>query len=70
LAFARRVVAERGWVGDSDVQALRDVGFSDAEVVEIVTHIGVNVFTNYFNHIVDTEIDFPVVRATATAQAA
>jgi len=70
LVFARRVVAERGWVGDSDVQALRDVGFSDAEVVEIVTHIGVNVFTNYFNHIVDTEIDFPVVRATATAQAA
>ena len=70
LVFARKVVTERGWVGDSDVQALRDAGFSDAEIVEIVTHIGVNVFTNYFNHIVDTEIDFPVVRATATAQAA
>ena len=69
LLFARRAVAERGWVADADVQALRDAGFSDGEVVEIVTNIGVNLFTNYFNHIVGTEIDFPVVRATV-AQAA
>ena len=69
LSFARKVVAQRGRVLDGDVQALRDAGFGDGEVVEIVTHIGVNLFTNYFNHIVDTEIDFPVVRAGA-AQAA
>ena len=49
--FARKVVAERGWVSESDVQALRDAGYGDGEVVEIVTHIGVNLFTNYFNHI-------------------
>ncbi len=69
LSFARRVVAQRGRVGDGDVQALRDAGFGEGEVIEVVTHIGVNLFTNYFNHIVDTDIDFPVVRATA-AQAA
>jgi len=70
LVFARKVVAERGWVAESDIQALRDAGFGDGEVVEIVTHIGVNLFTNYFNHIAGTEIDFPVVRATTEARAA
>ena len=70
LSFARKVVARRGWVEDDDVQSLRDAGYDDGEVVEIVTHIGVNLFTNYFNHIVGTEIDFPVIRATPAAQAA
>ena len=70
LSFVRKVVEARGWVADADVQALRTAGFDDGEIVEIVTHIGVNTFTNYFNHIVGTDIDFPVVRASAGAQAA
>ena len=70
LAFVRSVVHQRGKVGDAEVASLRTVGFSDGEIVEIVAHIGVNMFTNYFNHIVDTEIDFPAVRTTGTAAAA
>jgi len=70
LSFVRKVVSERGHVLDADVWALREAGFSDAEVVEIVAHIGLNMFTNYFNHIVDTEIDFPVVRTNVEARAA
>lgn len=70
LRFVRAVVEARGWVGDDQVQDLRQAGFDDGEIVEIVTHIGVNTFTNYFNHIVGTDIDFPVVRARAGAQAA
>ena len=70
MTFAAIVVSQRGRVGDAEVQALRAAGYADGEIVEIVTHIGVNLFTNYFNHIVDTEIDFPVVRSGAAAQAA
>jgi uncharacterized peroxidase-related enzyme len=70
LYFVSKVVAERGHVSDADVQALRDAEFGDAEIVEIVAHVGVNMFTNYFNHIAGTEIDFPLVRASATAEAA
>jgi len=70
LTFAATVVSQRGRVGDADVQALRSAGYADGEIIEIVTHVGVNLFTNYFNHIVDTEIDFPVVQSGAAAQAA
>ena len=70
LTFVRKAVTARGLVADADVQALRDAGFGDGEIVEIVAHIGVNLLTNYFNHIVGTDIDFPVVRANADAAAA
>lgn len=70
LSFVRKVVVERGHVADADVHALREAGYGDGEIVEIVAHIGLNTFTNYFNHIAETEIDFPVVRTGAEARAA
>mgnify|MGYP002626750064 CR=1 FL=1 len=70
LVFARTAVERRGQLADGDVAALRAAGYSEGEIVEIVVHIGVNLLTNYFNHIAGTEIDFPVVRATAGARAA
>lgn len=70
LSFVRRVVEQRGQVGDGDVEALRAAGFGDGEIVEIVAHVGVNLFTNTFNHIAGTEIDFPVVETAAVAHAA
>jgi alkylhydroperoxidase family enzyme len=59
------MVAERGHVSDTDLHALRNAGFGDAEIVEIVAHIGVNILTNCFNHIARTAIDFPVVSTGA-----
>lgn len=70
LSFVRKVVEQRGQVEDTDVAELRAAGFAEGEIVEIVTHVGVNVFTNYFNHIAGTEIDFPVVVADQAARAA
>lgn len=61
LQFARRVVTERGFVTDADVGSLREAGYGDGEIVEIVATVGLNVFTNYFNHVAETEIDFPEV---------
>lgn len=59
LRFARKVVVSRGVVEDDEVQALREVGFSDGEIAEIVANVALNLFTNYFNHVAGTEIDFP-----------
>lgn len=70
LSFVRKVVEQRGQVGDADLAELRAAGFVEGEIVEIVTHIGVNLFTNYFNHIAGTEIDFPLVVAGQAARAA
>ena len=65
LHFATKIVRERGWVADEDVAALRQVGFDDGEIVEIIATTVLNIFTNYFNHVAETELDFPLVKATA-----
>lgn len=61
LQFAGRIVTERGWVGDEDLAAARAAGVTDAEVAEIVALVALNIFTNYFNHVAGTDIDFPEV---------
>ncbi len=61
LRFAARIVATRGNVADEDIAGLRRAGYGDEEIVEIVANTALNIFTNYFNHIAATEIDFPLV---------
>lgn len=65
LKFAVRTVRDRGMVSFSEVERLRDAGYSDGEIAEIVAVVAINIFTNYFNHIAGTEVDFPLVRAAA-----
>jgi uncharacterized peroxidase-related enzyme len=67
LKFARVVVADRGRVSNAELAQVRAAGFGDAEITEIVATVAANIFTNYFNHIADTEVDFPLVRASAPA---
>ena len=62
LRFALKVVGERAQVGSADVQALHDAGFSDEEVVEILAHVALNLFTNYVNMALAVPVDFPAVR--------
>ena len=65
LTFVRDVNERRGDVGDTDIQRLREAGFSDGDIAEVLANVALNVFTNYFNKAVDVEIDFPVVLAQA-----
>ncbi len=67
LRFAVNVVRERGHLPVSEVDALRTAGYTDGEVGEIIAAVAVNIFTNYFNHITATEIDFPVVKTAAAS---
>lgn len=61
LRFAKAVLEKRGGVSDADLSAVRAAGFNDAEIAEITGHVVLNVFTNYFNRVADTEVDFPKV---------
>ena len=65
LGFARKLVANRGLVDDADIATVRDAGFGDAEIAEVVAHVGLNTFTNYFNHVAGTTLDFPKAPALA-----
>jgi uncharacterized peroxidase-related enzyme len=65
LRFAQTLVAKKGLVNDADVQNLKTVGVTEGEIGEIVGHVALNIFTNYFNNTANTDIDFPVVKAQA-----
>ncbi|MFG0258472.1 MAG: carboxymuconolactone decarboxylase family protein [Phycisphaerales bacterium JB043] len=61
INLALSIVRDRGWVSDDDFNAARNDGLTDAEIAEIIPLTLFNLYTNYFNHIAETEIDFPVV---------
>lgn len=67
VIFARRVLDTRGHVSDGDLAAVRLAGFSEAQVIEIVGAVALNVLTNYVNNVAETDIDFPVVLAAEAA---
>ena len=67
LQFAQRVVESRGWVSDEDLQKVRAAGYDDGEISEIVAHVVLNIFRNYFNHIAETPIDFPKAEPLAAS---
>jgi uncharacterized peroxidase-related enzyme len=69
LRFARAVALQRGELSDADFQSLRQAGFSDALIVEVISHIALNIFTNYFNSVARTDIDFPLLKPGADAPA-
>jgi len=64
VSFAAKVVRERGHVTEADIKAVRDAGFSDGQIVEILAVTAENIFTNLLNVVAETDIDFPVVRAS------
>ena len=67
VLFAVKVATAKGHVADSDLQAVKTAGYSDAEIIEIVAHVALNTLTNYINNVTGTEIDFPVVTVAKKA---
>ncbi len=65
LQFAQSLVVQRGEVSDQAVARVKAAGYTDGDVAEIVANVALNIFTNYFNHVAQTEVDFPKVSATA-----
>jgi alkylhydroperoxidase family enzyme len=52
---------ERGHLQAKDVEAVKQAGYDDGQILEIVLHVAMNTWTNYINEIAQTEIDFPVI---------
>lgn len=62
LKLARSIIVQRGEVSDADFQAARQAGVGDAEIVETVANVALNILTNYLNHVARTVVDFPEVK--------
>nr|WP_314257324.1 carboxymuconolactone decarboxylase family protein [uncultured Devosia sp.] len=67
LAFAIALVDKRGAVEAQEVSDLAAAGFDEGEIVEIVAHVALNLFTNYVNVALDVPVDFPGVKLTRAA---
>lgn len=61
LSFAHQIVEKQGKATEADMNAVRAAGFTDGEIAEIVAHVALNIFTNYFNNTTDVEVDFPKI---------
>ncbi|WKD35990.1 carboxymuconolactone decarboxylase family protein [Streptomyces xanthophaeus] len=64
LDLAAVLVRDRGTVADGQLAAARRAGLSDGQIVEVVAHVALNVFTNYLATAARVDIDWPLVRHT------
>lgn len=67
LVFARALVEHTGQVGAADFEGVRAAGHSDGEIVEIITHVAMNIFTNLLGKATGVEIDFPRIELSKAA---
>ncbi|WP_109127117.1 carboxymuconolactone decarboxylase family protein [Dyella sp. C11] len=60
--FVRTLVKTSGTISAEEFAAIKSAGYTDAQLVDISLAIALIVFTNVFNRINDTSIDFPAVK--------
>lgn len=65
VKLARSLAEQNGDVATAELVEARAAGYSDAEIVEIITHVGMNVLTNILGKASRVEIDFPRVTLKA-----
>ncbi|MFG3408714.1 carboxymuconolactone decarboxylase family protein [Streptomyces sp. NPDC048142] len=64
LELAAATVRDRGTLADEQLTAARRAGLSDGQIVEVIAHVALNVFTNYLATAARVDIDWPLVRHT------
>lgn len=57
VAFTRAVMRHRGFVADGDIEAFLAAGYSKAELLEVVGHIGLKVLANYVHALTRAPLD-------------
>ncbi len=61
VVFAKALNEHNGDVTQAEFDAVRAAGYSEAEIVEIITHVGMNILSNLIGKASRVEIDFPKV---------
>jgi len=64
LRFAREMVEHRGHPSEEALDEVRNAGYTDEQIVEMVATINLATFTNYMNDFMGTEVDLPVQEPT------
>ncbi|AEA27382.1 carboxymuconolactone decarboxylase family protein [Pseudonocardia benzenivorans] len=64
--FAQQVVESRGRVSDADLAAVRGAGYTDPQILAIVTVAVQALLTNFINNVNRTDVDIPAVTPAGT----
>lgn len=67
VKFARSLVEHTGEVTTAELLEMRNAGYSEAEIVEVITHVGMNILTNILGKAGRVDIDFPKVELKLAA---
>ena len=59
LEFAKAVLDTKGKVSDYDIEKFKGAGYGEEQIAEIIASVALSIFTNYFNNVAKTDIDFP-----------
>ncbi|MBN3562096.1 carboxymuconolactone decarboxylase family protein [Aliamphritea spongicola] len=61
VKFALSLAENTGAVTNSELLVVREAGYNDAQIVEIITHVAMNLLTNMLAKASQVSIDFPEV---------
>lgn len=61
ISFAKALVEHKGEITTAELLQVRNAGYSESDIVEIITHVGMNLLTNIIGKASRVEIDFPKV---------
>ena len=67
LNFASKIVSERAHISTHDIEQIKQAGFNDADIAELIAHVALNIFTNYTNVAMAVPVDFPQVELIQAA---
>ena len=62
VRFVLTLQSTRGTIARDAFDAIRVAGYTEAQMAEISLAIALTIFTNTFNRINDTDVDFPAVK--------
>jgi uncharacterized peroxidase-related enzyme len=57
IALAREAVRQRGFVPDSTVAVFLGAGYTQAQLLEVIAHVGLKTIANYVNNLANTPLD-------------
>ena len=61
VKFAKSVLTNMGDVTTAELNELRAAGYDDGEIVEIISHVAINTWTNMLGKVGQIDIDFPKI---------
>ena len=61
VKLARSLAEHTGEVTTAELIEAKDAGYTDADIIEIITHVGLNILTNMIGKASRVDIDFPKI---------